>query len=86
MGNRKQIRTRGKLKLSRYFQNLKNGDSVAVISEISLNPQFPKRLQGRTGKVKRKMGKSYVINIKDQDRKKEFIIKSIHLKKIENIN
>ena len=85
MGNRKPIRTRGKLKLSRYFQNLKEGDSVAVINEISMHPAFPVRLQGRTGIVKGKTGKSYVIHIKDQNKEKEFIIQAIHLKKIENI-
>jgi ribosomal protein L21E len=86
MGNKKPVRTRGKLKLSRYFQNLKEGDSVAVISEVSMHPSFPRRLQGRTGTIKRRIGKSYLTRIKDQNKEKDFIISAIHLKKIKNIN
>lgn len=86
MVNRKPVRTRGKISLSKYFQNLKRGDSVAVIKEISLHPAFPKRLQGRTGVVEKRIGKSYLIKIKDQNKEKQFIIQAIHLKKIKNIN
>jgi len=84
MAGRKPIRTRGKIQLSRYFQILKKGDSVAVVSEKALQPTFPKRLQGRTGKVNKRIGRSYSINIKDQTKEKEFIISPIHLKKIKN--
>ena len=84
MTDRKSIRTRGKIQLSRYFQELKKGDSVSVVKEKSLASSFPKRLQGRTGKVDRRIGKSYLVKIKDQTKEKEFIISPIHLKKIEN--
>ncbi len=79
----KSIRQRGKLQLSRYFQDLNDGDSVAVVAEISMDPKFPQRLQGRTGKVSGRRGESYVVKIKDQTKEKEFIIHPIHLKKIE---
>jgi large subunit ribosomal protein L21e len=85
MGGKKPVRTRGKLKLSRYFQELKEGDSVAVVREASVGSNFPKRLQGRTGKVQGKRGSAYIVNIKDQDKEKRFIIKSIHLRKIKQI-
>ena len=85
MVNRKNIRTRGKLQLSRYFQNLKEGDLVSVVAERSENITFPKRLQGRTGVVVGKRGKANIVKIKDQTKEKEFIIKSIHLKKIKPI-
>ncbi len=84
MADRKPIRTRGKIQLSRYFQELKKGDSVAVISEKALQPAFPNRLQGRTGVVQRKIGRSYVVKIKNQNKNKEFIIEPVHLKKIRN--
>jgi ribosomal protein L21E len=45
---------------------LKKGDSVSVVNEKSLASSFPKRLQGRTGKVERRIGKSYLVKIKDQ--------------------
>jgi ribosomal protein L21E len=84
MANRKSIRTRGKLQFSRYFQDLKKGDSVSVVAEKSLSSAFPKRLQGRTGKVEKKIGRSYCVKIKDQTKEKEFIISPIHLKKIKH--
>ena len=85
MVNRKCTRTRGKLQLSKYFQNLKQGDLVSVVAERSENITFPKRLQGRTGIVIGKRGKANLVKIKDQTKEKEFIIKSIHLKKIKPI-
>jgi len=85
MSKKKKIRTRGKLQLSRYFQELKKGDSVAVIKEKALKSSFPIRLQGRTGIVEGKRGKAYLIKIKDQNKEKQFIIEPIHLKQIKQI-
>jgi large subunit ribosomal protein L21e len=86
MVNRKNIRTRGKLQLSKYFQNLKQGDLVTIVAERSQKIDFPKRLQGRTGVVIGKKGRANIVKIKDQTKEKEFIIKSIHLKKIKPIH
>jgi len=82
MVKQKNVRGRGKLQLSRYFQKLGVGDSVAVVKEVSLQPRFPKRLQGKTGIVSAKRGSSYVVEINDQNQKKSYIIAPIHLKKI----
>ena len=84
MADRKPIRTRGKIQLSKYFQELKKGDSVAVVNEKSLPSNFPKRLQGRTGKVDKRIGNSYSVKINDQTKEKTFIISPVHLKKIKN--
>lgn len=84
MVRRKSIRTRGKLQLSRYFQELKKGDPVAVVKEKSVSSSFPERLQGRTGEVIEKRGKAYVILIKDNEKEKKFIIEPVHLKRIKN--
>jgi ribosomal protein L21E len=83
---KKEVRTRGKLQLSRYFQDLKNGDFVAVDREKAVSSSFPKRLQGMTGVVEDKRGKAYIIKIRTQDKEKKFIIRAIHLKKIKNLN
>lgn len=82
MVNRKNIRERGKLQLSKYFQNLKEGDKVSVIRERSLVSKFPERLQGRTGIIEGRRGKAYLVKIKDQKKEKVFLIEPIHLKKI----
>ena len=85
MVRRKKIRTRGKLQLSRYFQELKKGDSVSIVKEASIKSSFPVRLQGRTGVIESKRGKAYLIKIKDQNKEKAFLIEPIHLKKIKQI-
>ena len=82
MVRRKKVRSRGKLQLSKYFQELKEGDAIAVVREISIKASFPKRLQGKTGVIKGKRGKSYITVIKDQNKEKTFLIEPIHLKKI----
>ena len=82
MPSKKSMRTRGKIPLSRYFQDLKKGDSVSVVRERSLKANFPERIQGRTGKVDGKRGRVYIVKIKDQNKEKSFIIEAAHLKKI----
>ena len=82
MVRRKKVRTRGKLQLSKYFQEFKEGDAVAVKKEVSIKSSFPDRLQGKTGKIKGKQGKVYITIIKDQNKEKSFLIEPIHLKKI----
>ena len=49
MIKRKTVKEKGKLSLSKYFQEFKIGDKVAVIRDRALNPGFPERIQGRTG-------------------------------------
>ncbi|MFC1710700.1 hypothetical protein ACFLZJ_00895, partial [Nanoarchaeota archaeon] len=85
MVRRKKVRTRGKLQLSRYFQELKEGDKVSVFRERSVKSAFPIRLQGRTGTVIGKRGKVNLVLIKDQAKEKKFLIEPIHLKKIKQI-
>jgi len=82
---KKKIRTKGKIQLSRYFQKLEKGDSVAVVKEHAIPSIFPERIQGRTGLVEEKRGKAYIIRLKDQKKEKKFIIAPIHLKKIKQI-
>tara|TARA_Y100000310_G_C20470000_1_gene709507 strand:+ start:566 stop:832 length:267 start_codon:yes stop_codon:yes gene_type:complete len=82
MSKRKSVRTRGKLQLSRYFQEFAEGDNVAVVKENSIQSKVPERIQGKTGLVEGKRGRAYVIKINDQKKEKRFVIAPIHLKKI----
>jgi ribosomal protein L21E len=84
MGNKKSIRTRGKVSLSKYFQEFNEGDNAAVIKEASIPSNFPKNIQGRTGVIEAKRGKAYIVKINDKNQEKRYIIEAIHLKKIEN--
>ena len=85
MVNKKSIRTRGKLQLSRYFQELNEGDFVAISREQSVPINFKKRIQGLTGIVEGKRGKAYMVKIKEGNKEKRILIEPIHLKKIKQI-
>ena len=82
MLKKKKIRTRGKLSLSRYFQEFKEGERVAVVREHSEMPKFPKRIQGLVGKIEGKRGKAYLVKVKQGNAEKTHIIKPVHLKKL----
>lgn len=81
----KTLREKGKFSFSKYFQIFKAGDNVAVIRELSIPIGYPKKVQGRTGKIIRKQGRAYQVEIKDLNKLKTYFIKPVHLKKIENI-
>ena len=54
---KKHVRNKGKLKLSRYFQELEMGDNVAIKRELSLEKPLA-RLQGKIGTIEKKRGES----------------------------
>jgi large subunit ribosomal protein L21e len=85
MVDRKPVRKRGKLQLSRYFQILKKGDFVAISKEKTVQSCFPKRFQGITGEIEEKRGRSYMVKIKDGNKEKRLLMEPIHLKKIKLI-
>ncbi len=82
MIKRKRQREHGKIKLSRYFQDFKTGDRVAVIRELAVQPKFPSKLQGRSGNISGKRGKFYLVKMKDLKKEKTYIIHPVHLKKL----
>ena len=78
----KNVREKGKVKLSRMFQSLNIGDRVSIEKELSEKAGFHKRLQGRTGVIEGKRGQAYIIKMKDFNAEKRYLIKPIHLKKL----
>ena len=79
MNKRKNLREHGKIKLSRYFQKFNEGDRVAVIKELAVQPKFPKQIQGRSGIIKSMRGNSYIVQINDLNKEKSYIIHPVHL-------
>ena len=67
----------------KYFQKFKEGDSVAVVKELSVPFGYSNRLQGRTGKIIDKRGAAYYVEIKDLNKAKRYAIHPVHLKKIQ---
>jgi len=82
MLKRKNVKKCGKLELSKYFQEFKVGEKVAVVKEHTLSPAFPLRLQGRTGLVAGKRGNAYIIKIFVGGIEKTHIINPSNLKKL----
>ncbi len=80
----KKAREKGKISFTRFFRKFNEGDSVAVVKELSIPSNFPERLQGRTGVIESKRGKSYFVKIKDQNKEKRFLIEPIHLREIKH--
>lgn len=83
MATHKHPRKRGKISLRKYFQAFKEGEKVAVVTELSQPFGYSKRLQGRTGTIVEKRGDSYKIELSDLGKPKIYFIHPIHLKKIE---
>lgn len=77
---KKSIREKGKLKLSRYFKKFNEGDIVCAVSEASVRCSFPKRIIGKSGKVKGMRGRYYLVELNDLNKEKTFIIHPIHLR------
>ena len=84
MSKAKRIESRGKPGLGKVFQKFHEGESVAVVKEPSISSTFPLRIQGLTGKIAGKRGKSYIVKIKTQNKEKEFILEPAHLKRIKS--
>lgn len=82
MKGRKSVRTRGKIQLSKYFQEFANSDKVGITIERAVDFKFPERIQGSSGIVSGKRGSYYIINIKTQEKNKKFLIAPVHLKKL----
>ena len=77
---RKRIREKGKLRLSSYFKKIGDGTSVSLVVEGGVRASFPRRLKGMSGKVSGSRGKFKLVEIKDGNKLKTFIIHPVHLK------
>ena len=82
MGKGKKIREKGKIKLSHYFKKFKDGERVAVVRDLGIKSGFPKRIIGKSGKITCSRGRYKLVEIKDGDKTKTFIIHPIHLRKL----
>lgn len=82
MAENRFIRERGKTKLSEYFKELKNGDTVAIVRDMGFPGSFPKRIQGRTGVIEARRGNAYIVRLQEFNQEKRFIVQAIHLKKL----
>lgn len=79
----KDIRSKGKISLTNYFQKFNENDKVKLLANPSVQKgmYFP-RFHGKFGLIKEKRGSSYIVQIKDGNKQKSLIVHPIHLKKV----
>jgi len=78
---KKHYKQKGKMSLTDYFQNFKEGDTVVLKAEPSFQRgMYFKRYHGKKGLVMGKQGNCYKVLIKDFKMDKMIIIHPIHLK------
>jgi large subunit ribosomal protein L21e len=78
----KNIRTKGKVSITKYLQSFREGDKVQLSAEPAIHKGvYFKRFHGKTGTVISKQGNCYKINIKDINMIKTIIVHPVHLKK-----
>ena len=77
---RKSVRQKGKISLSKYFQQFKEGERVVLKAEpaVQKGMYFP-RFHGKSGIIKGKKGRCYEVNIKDGGKEKVLIVHPVHL-------
>ncbi len=78
----KNVRYRGKLSLTRYFQEFKLGDKVYLVAEPSYHGgTYHLRFHGRAGIIMNKKGTCYEVKIQDMNMSKTLIVHPVHLKR-----
>ena len=80
---KKPVRRKGKISLTHYFQEFKEGDRVALKAEPAVQKGvYCLRFHGRQGIVKRQVGKCYEVAVKDHAKTKTLIVHPVHLKRL----
>ena len=76
----KHHKEKGKIKISRYFQEFDVGERVAISIEPAVHKGLPLPVfQGKVGKVVDKRGECYIVELKDGGVIKKLIIHPVHL-------
>lgn len=79
---RKNVRDKGKIRISGYLQDFKNEEKVALVAEPAVQGgMHHPRFQGRIGVIKGKQGTSYKVEITDGNAKKFQLVHPIHLRR-----
>jgi len=80
---KQHYRNKGKVPLSKYFQEFNQGDKVALVANpaVSKGMYFP-RFHGIVGTINGKKGFCYQVALKDGQKQKTFNVHPVHLKKV----
>ena len=79
---RKEMRAKGKISLTDYFQSFNNGDRVHLGVEPAIQKgMYRPNFMGKTGVIKGKRGRCYEVQISDFGKEKTLIVHPVHLKR-----
>ena len=79
----KELRRRGKISMTNYFQSFNAGDRVALHVESAVQKgMYHPRFMGKSGIVKGKRGRCYEVLIKDINKAKTVVVHPVHLKRV----
>ena len=79
---RKPVREKGKISMTRYFQELKLGERVVLKIDSSVHKgMFWRRFDGKSGIVSGMKGKCYMVNIKDGGKPKTVVAHPVHMRR-----
>ena len=79
---KKNVRTKGKISLRRFFQRFEEGDKVYLTVEPAVQKGlYHPRFHGKAGTIKSKQGSNYYVEIKDGNKPKTILSHPAHLKK-----
>ena len=79
----KHFRERGKISLTKYFAEYKNGDKITLKAEPAVQKGiYHLRFHGKAGVVQGKQGDCYKVQIKDGNKPKDLIVHPIHLARL----
>jgi len=80
---KKPLKRRGKISISRYFAQFKEGDRVQLLAEPAVQKGiYFRRFHRKAGVVLKKDGRCYLVQIKDQNKIKKVIVHPVHLKRM----
>lgn len=80
---RKNVRRKGKISLTKYFQTFNIGDKVTLKAETAvLSGMYGRRFHGKSGVVSGQRGRCYFVDINDQGKSKKLIIHPVHLTRL----
>ncbi len=80
---RKSPRSRGKISVTRFLQEFKEGEKVLIDPEPSFQKNLPfRRFIGKVGTVVGRRGKAYIVEFKDGRKVKNLICLPVHLRRL----
>jgi len=82
MAKGKSVREKGKIKFSSYFKEIGDGSLVSVVEDRGVRADFPKRMQGRSGKIVGSRGSFKIVELNMGGKKTTLVVHPTHLRKI----